>query len=132
MGQVVLDGSITVGPVTSGGGSFPTAVNTVSISTTPNPKQASVYSSDVRQLQTAAYVALSGIGASDTVTKGTFLYLKVTGAMFIRKTTFDVVPLVAETPVQGTLIQEFPDTNYLMLLEAKGNGTVEYFVSGQS
>ena len=131
MAQVQLDGTVTVGPVTSGSTSFPGAINTVSFSTTPTPKAAQVYSSEVRQVSSpSAYAVLSGVGASDNVTKANFLYLKTNAPVLLRTTMVATSPLVAVEWVQGVLIKEYPDGHELYLLEVQGTGTVEYFVSG--
>ena len=131
MAQLQLDGTVTVGPTTSGSNTFPGAINTVSFS---SMKPAQVYSSDVRQVSSpSAYVALSGVGSTDTVTKANFLYIKTNAPMLIR-TTMDDAPsdIVAAEWVQGTFIKEFPSNHELVLLEVQGTGTIEYFVSGNT
>lgn len=133
MGQVSLQGTLIAGPVSASDTTFPGGSFNVPFATTPSPKPVQVQSGDLRQVQSPlAYVTLSGIGATDTVTRGELLYLRTNVPMNIRITTKQTPgpDLVQVSKVNGLLIQEFPSAQYLVLLEAEGSGQIEYFVSG--
>lgn len=106
----------------------------VPFTTTPLQKQALVQTGAQVRLVTspAAYVPLDGVGTGETVTQGTLLYLRTQlgNPMMLRLTFADAPDLVSEVPVKGLLVVEMDEVHYLKLLEAKGSGTVEYYVSG--
>ncbi len=80
----------------------------------------------------AAFIPLTGVGANDTVTRGTFLYLKSDSAIDLRVTHDNGagVGVVVTIPVQGLQVFEFQDSKYLRLLEVQGSALIEYFVCG--
>lgn len=137
MSQLSLQGSITIGPQTVQETTFPGAVSTVLLSTTPNPKPSAVDSGiKSRNINSPnAFIALSGVGTNDDVTQADTLYFKCRSPLFIRLTTANPLvpmsPLVSVIPVAGTVVMEFPQANYLLLLEVQGVGQAEYLVSGQ-
>lgn len=138
MGVVTLDGSISIGPASSGGNTFPSSTETVAIQTTPNPKQSSVATGTlVRNLSipSPAWQVLSGVGANDTVTRCDFLYFRSNAPVQLRLTMEDPAnptgpAIVSIVPVQGLLVHEFPNPGCLKLLEFQGSATVEYMASG--
>jgi hypothetical protein len=134
MAQVSLDGTVTIGPQSSSGGGVPAAINSVAFSTTPSPKPAQVYIETTRNVQSpSAYVELTGIGTTDTITRANFLYFKAASPVMLRLTMVDTPSdIVAEEWVSGVIVHEFPDDHALKLLEVKGSGTVEYMASGNS
>ncbi len=76
-------------------------------------------------------MGLSGVGASDTVTQGNFLYVRTKNPMLLRLTVNTSGPVViADIPVRGIFMLEFDETHPLVLLEIKGAGTVEWYISG--
>lgn len=79
-----------------------------------------------------SFVALQGVGATDTVTKGTFLYFKSDALIELRLTTDDGVggSVVAIIPPSGFVMLELDATKFLKLLEARGVASLEYFVCG--
>ena len=123
MGQVDLEGSIVSSPGTSSDGtSVPTATQTIPLRTTFSPRPWQVEAGpNARQITSpSAYVTLSGVGATDTVTKGTFLYVRSNAPVNVRLTMVNMQggsPVVSVVNLYGTLIQEFPDTGQLTLLE---------------
>lgn len=133
--SVVMSGSIIAGPQGSGDCGFPSGILNIVFSSFPAQKSAGAKTSNSKTLNSpSAYVALDGLGSAETVTQGNFLYLRTTSPLNIRLTTkADSGPdVVAIIPLQGVMIIEFPTPNYLLLLEAKGVGLVEYFASGNS
>jgi hypothetical protein len=134
MGTVAkLDGELTLGPETVNDILFPGAEASVPLSLTPSSKPANASPGFARRAVSSpgAYVTLTGVGAADTVTQGTLLYLRTREAVLVRLTTYDPGGDVASVlPVKGTVIIEFDDVKYLKLLEVKGTATVEWLVTG--
>jgi hypothetical protein len=132
VGQLVqFSGTIVSSPGAAADCSFPAAVTQIQFSGGQS-LIANVSSLNAKAVNSpSAYVQLDGLGVGETVTQGTFLYLRSNTAMVLRMTTFGAPDLVAEIPIQGTVIYQFPQAAYLKLLEAKGVGTVEYLVAGQ-
>lgn len=77
----------------------------------------------------AAYVAMPGLGANQSVTKGLFLYLRSSQACSIRLTQ-DTVVTPQTVEVNGLCIMQFPTDKALTLLEVKGSVSVEYVITG--
>lgn len=80
-----------------------------------------------------AFVPLDGVGTGESVTKGNTLYLRTNSPFLIRFTFADPAggaDIVSVLPIQGLHISEYQLPGYLKLLEAKGVGGIEYFVSG--
>jgi hypothetical protein len=129
---VTLKGSLLAGPPRASGSAFPAGLVTIAFELTPPNKAADVQVHQTRDVNSpGSYTTLSGCGASDTVTQGTFLWVQTEGKMKIRITqNGDSGSEVSVLEVQGVYCQEFPVGNYLTLVEAQGVGTVEYFVSG--
>jgi hypothetical protein len=132
MGQVALDGTITVGPSTSGATVFPGLTDTVPFTTTPSPKMAQAWPGMVRSVNSpSAYIQLSGVGTNDTLTKANLFYLRSSTAFKVRITYDDTpTPLVSEQWVQGLCIIEAPDNHSIIKLEVMGSGQIEYLASG--
>jgi hypothetical protein len=134
VGQIQLTGTLTVGPVSSGDNVFPSATSSVNLASTPNPKPSTVDTGMVTRTIASpnAYVGLSGVGASDTVTKCDTFYFKCNSPMKLRITYFDVGgDIMSVEPVNGTKVSEAPAGNYIKLLEVQGSGPIEYLASGQ-
>jgi len=137
MGNLVLDGSLTLGPATQSDGAFPAATVNEPLFSTPNPKLFNAATGIVpRQLNSpGSYQALSGAGATDTVAKGDTLYFKTNAPILVRATFADPGgggDIVSIVPVYGTVLIELNPLGYLKLLEAKGVATIVYMVAGQS
>jgi len=131
--SIVLSGTLVKGPLGAGDCAFPAGTTTIPFSSYPIQKNAAASFSAAKQVDSpSAFAALDGVGTSETVTQGNFLFLRTTSPFQLRLTTkADSGPdVVAVIPVQGLAIIEFPTGNYLLLLEAKGSGTIEYVVSG--
>lgn len=138
MGQVNVQGSITGGPPTQGTG-FPGAVFNVQLATTPAPKTFSA-GSGVIQSRVAtvspAFEPLSGVGPTDRVKRGDFLYFRCDAPLLLRISQTDPLnpsdpPLQRLLYVQGLCILEFQPASPLVLLEAQGAATIEYLITGQ-
>ena len=137
MGQISLDGTITSGPPTSvPPGATPAATDTIPLSTLATPKGWNVVTGpNSRNVASSfgTFSTLSGLGAADSVTQGTFLYLRASAPLQLRMTQANLAggaDIVSVHQVTGPLVQEFPDAGYLKLLEVSGTATVEWLVSG--
>lgn len=115
-------------------GSFPVGASSVPITLTPSPKPLVVDTGVMKRnlASPAAYVTLSGVGATDTVTQGSFLYLRTNAPMLLRLTTFNPAgaSVVSVFPVLGLFVTEFDPSRYLTLVEIQGTGVVEYLAGG--
>lgn len=135
MSALNLTGALTAGP-SSGGETFPGTSMQVPLAFAEGSKTLGAATGILTKTisSPAAYVALTGVGALNTVTQGSFLYFKGRGTFLLRLTTDDGVggTVVSVVPVQGMLMVEFPTTRPLELLEVQGSGLIEYFVSGAS
>jgi len=132
---VELSGSIDGGPTQVTDQSSPTATFSARLGLNAGNKTYSAATGVlVRQLASpSSYTTLDGVGSGKTVSKGTFLYVRsVGGPLTLRLTTDDGSggDVVAVVPIQGPMIIEFPDSNPLKLLEAKGSIGLEYLVTG--
>lgn len=138
MPNATLSGNLYVQP-SDASGAFPAGATSIPLALSPSPKSLTVDSGVVKRnvASPAAFVALSGVGASDAVTQGSFLYVRTNAPMQLRMTfnnpaggvTTAVVP-VGSSIGGGLLVLEFDPTRYLTLLEAEGIGTIEYLVGG--
>lgn len=131
MGTVVLGGSIVLSP--SGDCGVPSGITNIQFAGFPQNKSATVSAYNTKSLNTPApsFFTLDGIGPSESVTQGNFLYIRTTSPIRFRFTSQgpsgDDVSVLT---IQGVVLLEFNSANYLKLLEAQGVGTVEYLVSG--
>lgn len=139
MGQLSIAGTLLGGPVQPGSFTFPQAIFTTQLSTTPNPRPFSaatgVLQRRVNQSQ-PGWTTLSGVGTGDTVQRGDFLYLRSDTQLTIRISQIDPLnptgsPLVKELNIAGLCIVEFSPSSQLVLLEAQGSATIEYAIVGQ-
>ena len=134
MGVLRLSGSLDGGPASSTTESFPASSFSAPLRFRENTKGFSVATGVLtRKLNSVgAFVPLQGVGATDTVTKGTFLYLKSDAAIEVRLTTDDGSggSVLAVLPPSGFVMIELDPVKFLKLLEAKGLGSLEYFVCG--
>jgi hypothetical protein len=129
-----LSGSLIAGPLGSSDCGFPATVDNIPITTSPTQKAVAESIRLARSLNSPSptFVTLEGVGPTSTIVKGVFLYLRAQTKINIRVSTkADSGPdVVSVIPVQGTVIMEFPDANYLTLLEASGVSQIEYLVGG--
>jgi hypothetical protein len=137
MATIDLTGTITAGAQSAGIDVFPGASARIPLGFYGGQSKAFMVGGCVltRIINSpAAFVTLSGVGASDVVTQGSFLYLKSDGVMILELTTDDGAGSteVVELPVQGLVVIEFPTNRPLEALRIKGSGKIEYLVAGQS
>ena len=137
--SVTLLGTLQVGPQGVCEGGFPSGVLNVQFGlagscpgagTKPASKK---FWSSQGVNSPSSFFTLDGVGTGQSVTKATTLYFRSTAQMILRMTFADPsggADLVSTVPVQGLLIQEPSVSGYLKLLEVQGQGTVEYFASG--
>ncbi len=137
MGQLTLDGALTVGPGSAAvAGGTPAATDTIPLSTLQSPKSYNVVAGpSSRTLATAygTYVTLTGVGASDAVTQGTFLYMRASAPVQVRLTMANLAGganIVSVVQFQGPFQMELPSTGYLTLLEGSGSATIEWLCTG--
>lgn len=138
MGQIVVQGTVLGGPTTIGAG-FPQALFTTILATNPTPKPFSLASGVIsRRLAVAspAFAPLQGVGPTDTVQRGDFLYFRSDSQVLLRLSQTDPLnplnpPLQRELYVNGLVIIEFPQSSPLVLLEGQGSATLEYLITGQ-
>jgi hypothetical protein len=129
---VTVKGTLLAGPPKSSCNGFPSGLVNAAFELTPPNKVAAVSCYGSPNVNSpSSFVELDGVGAGNTVTQGTFLYIRTVGAMTIRITQGSGGGAVVSTlNVQGLYMQEFPAGTPLTLLEAQGVGVIEYFVSG--
>lgn len=137
MGQLAIGGNLTAGPPDGVSTGFPGLRLTIPLLFLQGAS-GMAYNVATGILQRNlnspnAFADLQGVGADDTVTKGSFLYLKASTDLIVRITTDDGVggDVEAEIPVSGgPLLLPFQASKFLKALAAKGSGTLEYFVCG--
>lgn len=129
--SITIQGNLTLGPQGCCDGGLPAGILQLPISVGEcGGKAVATRAYDVRSLtDAAAFVTLGGVG--DIVTQGTTLLVRSNAPITLRLTTFGSPDVVAVVPLHGLAIWEFPSSNYLKLLEAKGVAKVEYVVTGQ-
>lgn len=133
MARLQLEGTLTIGPPCAveccGGvdGAETTLPVCVKVEAT------AVVGAITRTLASpGSFVTLSGIGASDAVTQGSFLYVMTDAAMTLRITCDDGAGGTALEliPVQGLFVRQFDPTKPLELLEVRGSGRITYAACG--
>lgn len=130
-----VDGTLEVGPQSAGDSSFPSMSVSEPLALTPTPKLSNACTGTVvRNLNSpSSFAALSGVGATDAVTKGDTIYIRANAPIQVRMTMADPgggSDVVSIVPVYGLALVEFSPTGYLKLLEAKGVATISYLISG--
>lgn len=129
MGNTVnLSGAIVAGPL-GAGDCVPNGAYTAPLSAS---KSAAAMMSGAPTVNSpSAFVTLPGVGAGGLVTRGDFLFVRSQSKIILRLTTVgDSGDVLSVIYLQGTFIQQFPDSNYLKLLEAQGVGAIEFLVTG--
>ncbi len=130
---VTLQGTLLAGPAKGSSAGFPTGLVNAEFTLRPSSKGAAVSVYDVRNLSSpSGFLTLRGVGAGETVTQATTLYLRTESPMQVRLTYDDGSggSRTATLDVEGLCILEAPSTKFIKLLEASGVGVVEYFASG--
>lgn len=136
MGQVSLSGTLSAGPgAITGGGQFPSATATAQLGlrVEPSPFSAATGILQFSLDSSGSFVQLGGVDAMiGPVKKCTLLYLRAPSAIQLRITRDDGLggDLVTTEDHQGLFVKEWPDDNFVKLVEAKGVSLLEYFASG--
>lgn len=136
MGTVTLQGNVTVGPTSCNDACAPPA-GTISFTlrTSPSPKPYGLaYYGAPTIASPSAYLVLPGAtGTSPGITRIDFLHIRVQSTMKLRLTMVDPEggsDIVSIVNIAGEFLMEFPSAGTCKLVEVKGQGTVEYVVSG--
>lgn len=132
-GRIEIDGTLSGGPPLVGDCTFPGSSFNATLRFLGGCGKSFGAASGVltRQVNSdSAFVPLSGVGPTDAVTAGNFLYLKCGADMTVQLTLSD--DTVQELPVSGLLVIELTATRTLKSLAIKGVGAVEYLTSGDS
>jgi hypothetical protein len=130
-GTLDFSGTLTTQPACNQGSALPAGMDNVPYAASPPCKPWSVKTGDVQAsvASPSSYVTLAGVGAGGPVTKASFLMLRTVTGLTIRLTfadaTVSVLPGVA-----GMLVLEPLAGKEVVLVEAQGTDTVEYFASG--
>lgn len=136
MGQVRLDGALTVGdkcadacgdgPVTSLPLAFAGGCCGKDFAVAVGPSRLSINTA------LGTYQTLPGIGSAPSVTKANTLYFRTSALLLLRLTTDDGAggSVTSVIPANGLGFLEFDGARFLKLLEASGVGSIEYFASG--
>jgi hypothetical protein len=140
MGQLTIGGSLAAGPPQGVSNGFPGGRITIPLAFAQSSEglafnvATGILSRNVNS--PGSFVALQGVGPTDTVTKGAFLYFKSATDIDLRITLDDgsggdtvITPMTING---GPFIWPFSASKFLKLLEVKGSGLVEYFVCGLS
>ena len=134
MGTVSFQGEIEARPQVVSDTSFPGGRTDISLILTPTSKPAGVMTGvALRTINSpSSYVALTGVGVTDTVTQSNFVYLRTNAPMLIRLTFKDGSnpDIVSVLPMNGACVYEVDVSRYLKLIEVMGSGQVEWFASG--
>lgn len=130
MGQLVLSGSLSVGPATSSPNVVPSASAVVQLFFANGSKASNVTTGSTSKVlnSPSAFVALGGIGTNEDVTTADFLYLNATAPILVELTTQDsAVNVVA---CAGPTMLNVNPANMIVGVRLKGSATIEYFASG--
>jgi hypothetical protein len=137
--NLTITGTLLEGPPSAQDGQFPagTTQSQFALNTGANPKPVVVSTGmKLRTLNSpSAFVALSGVGATDDVTQAHTIYMRVSTGGFVFRVTFHNplgADIVSVLPAGGLLIFE-PDAGsgyYVKQLEVQGAGQIEYLAVG--
>lgn len=140
MPNLTVTGTLLEGPVAAQDGQFPAATSSTpfSLNTGAQPKPVGVSTGiKLRSVNSpSAFVALSGVGATDDVTQADTVYMRVQSGGFQFRVTFHNPAgpnIVSVLPASGLFVFE-PDAGsgyYVTLLEVQGSGQIEYYASGR-
>lgn len=133
MARLAFEGTLTIGP--------PCAVECCSgvdgaettLGVCVKSEATAVVGSITRTIASpASFLTLSGIGATDAVTQGSFLYVFTDSAMTLRITCDDGAGSTALEliPIQGLFVRQFDPSKPLELLEVRGSGRITYAACG--
>jgi hypothetical protein len=135
-GQVTFDGSLHAGPSVVSETIFPSSSADAHVGLLPCKKPYTVATGLLSYplASPSAFVTLSGVSPSlaGAVSRATFFYFRCESAMRLRLTIDGAADpdYTSVLDLRGILALEFPDENALLLVEAEGEGTIEYFASG--
>ena len=141
MGTVQISGTLTEAPPAGcEAPGFPSATTSVPFgqlgAPCPKPSPVSTGAKTRNVNSPSAFVALSGVGATDDVTQADTVYMRVKAGLFQFRITYRNPAggsIVAVLPSNGIFLHEAdaPDGFWITLLEVQGSGQIEYFASGQ-
>ncbi len=134
MARLVLEGSLTIGPpcATECGCGVDGAETTLPVCV--KAEATAVVGAITRAISSpGAFLTLSGIGSTDAVSVGAFLYVVTDSPMILRLTCDDGASGTTTQvidDVQGLFVRQFSVTKALKTLEVKGSGRITYAASG--
>lgn len=133
MGQIVLSGNLQGGPP-AGGDTFPSAEFRTALKLSSSPKGFQQATGILTRLFTdpATFVAIGSIPAD--VPRVNFLYIRCDGNFQLRLTQDDGSggDVVYTMQCRGLFLSEFPDANFVKLVEIAASGKIEYLASSAS
>jgi len=139
MGITNLDGTLVSGPPSATDNNFPSGTESITIHTATYPKSWSKCTGAQQRsvsvtIGGATWVTLSGIGATDTVTKADFFYMRCDSMLLVEVTqaTPSGTPLVATRYLQGPMMLQSPSGYEITLVRVQGSATLEYHAEGQA
>ncbi len=135
MGVLSLEGNLLAGPPTVSSESFPGGRIDIPLRLLEGRMTFDVATGILpRRLASAlSFAPLQGVGPTDTVRKGAFLYFKSDQAIDLRITTDDGLggDVLTVLPAVRLIVgMQFDPTKFLKLLEGKGLAQLEYFICG--
>lgn len=133
MNVVTISGTLIAGPPSASDSAFPSGVTNILFGTPQKPAPVQT-GAQVRQLNSpVAFVPLDGVGVGETLIEGNTFYARTQSPMKLRitykETPVDVVSVIYP---KGTFVHEVDEQHPILLIEAMGVGTIEYYVSGNS
>ena len=137
-GQASLSGNLTIGQGTATDFSFPNTFAATQLALLPNPKSFVVAVGVLTKTfaSPAAFVPFGIVGQTSEyqIKKCSTLYVRTVSEFEIRITSDDGLggSTIATMPFQGTLLIETPELKPIQFIEIKGEGLVEYLVTGKN
>lgn len=132
--QVVLTAQLVAGPAQVSDSYFPSATKTIPFTLNQVPKQYSVDTGSVVNLNSPSptFTSIDSIGTGGQVTQVQTLWCRVQSPMILQMTLNNPSggTYTSYVPIYGTALLEFPANGQLTALSVSGSGQFEYWASG--
>ena len=132
--NLTIAGTITQAPIAVTDQTFPAGTTQIPLVSNPSPKVSAQRSSGSRNISsTASFTPVSGVGPTDDVTRGDFIYFKCDAPCQLQLTQADPAggaDIASIINIQGLCMIEFSPSGYLKTLAVKGTANIEYLISG--